>query len=174
MNSSESILKIAPALLAAQKKTGAALKQAVNPFFHSKYADLGSVMEACKEPFNTAGITILQPIVGVNVETILIHESGEWVGSVTPIICKDPGDPQKFGSAISYARRYGLQSMVLIPGEDDDGETAKLPGKQIQTPVVKPPVKADLPLNVTKCPECGTTGKYHKTGCTIASKAGEA
>ena len=137
MISSESLVKIAPALVKAQAETGAAVKGSTNPFYKSKYADLAAVMEACKEPFNKNGITILQPIVGANVETILIHESGEYIGSQTPIMCKDPSDPQKFGSAISYARRYGLQSMVLIPAEDDDGEGAKTPGKPTATPATK-------------------------------------
>jgi hypothetical protein len=191
MISSDSLVKIAPALVKAQAETGAALKGSTNPFFKSKYADLGSVMEACKEPFNKAGITILQPIVGANVETILIHESGEYIGSQTPIMCKDPADPQKFGGAISYARRYGLQSMVLIPAEDDDGETAKKPAPTAtrtavpaatQAAVPAPtatassqvPLDEDDPIDAaiagSKCPACGATktasGKiFHKPGC---------
>jgi len=124
MKTSESIKSICTALLEAQKNIGAAKKGAVNPFFHSKYADLGSVMEACKEELNKNGITVLQPIVGMTVETVLIHTSGEWMTSETPIVCKVDNDPQALGSAITYSRRYALQSFVFIPAEDDDGNTA--------------------------------------------------
>lgn len=124
MNSSNEIKTIAPAYLKAQKKIGAAVKGSVNPFFKSKYADLGSVMEACKDILNENGISVLQPVVNDTVETILMHESGEWFSSSTKIISKADNDPQAQGSAITYARRYGLQSMVFIPAEDDDGERA--------------------------------------------------
>jgi hypothetical protein len=124
MKTSETIKTISPALLKAQKTIGAAKKGATNPFFHSTYADLGSVMEACKEHLNENGITILQPIVNMVVETILLHETGEWISSETPIVCKEQNNPQALGSAVTYARRYGLQSMVFIPAEDDDGNSA--------------------------------------------------
>lgn len=128
MKYSTTITKIAPALLAAQKEIGAAKKDAENPFFHSTYADLGSVMEACKEALNKNGITVLQPIgtneCGVYVETVLLHESGEWISDGMRISPKSDTNPQDQGSAISYARRYSLQSMVFIPSEDDDANKA--------------------------------------------------
>lgn len=128
MNTSASITKIAPALLLAQKAIGYAEKSSSNPFFHSKYADLGAVMEACKDELNKNGISVLQPVgtdeVGVYVETVLLHESGEYIADKMRISVKQANDPQAQGSAITYARRYGLQSMLFIPAEDDDGETA--------------------------------------------------
>lgn len=128
MIKSDSIIKIAPALLKAQKEIGAATKGATNPFFHSTYADLGSVMEACKVKLNENGITVLQPVGtdegGVFVETVLLHESGEFIADRMRISVKQANDPQAQGSAITYARRYGLQSMVFIPSEDDDAEKA--------------------------------------------------
>lgn len=124
MKTSESIIKIAPALLEAQKEIGAAKKTGKNPFFHKDYATLGDVMEACKDTLNKHGITVLQPICGEFVETVLLHTSGEWLSSKTPIVAKQVNDPQAVGSAITYARRYGLQSMVFIPAEDDDAEKA--------------------------------------------------
>lgn len=138
MKHSEYINKIAPALLNAQKKIGAATKGSVNPFFHSKYADLGAVMEACKDELNDNGISVLQPI-GTNehkvyVETVLLHESGEWISESMEIAPKSETNPQEQGSAISYARRYSLQSMVFIPAEDDDAEKAT----HTQLPTKKP------------------------------------
>lgn len=128
MNKSESISKIVPALLAAQRLMGAAKKGSTNPYFKSKYADLGSVLEACKDLLNENGITILQPHsadeFGAYVETLLVHESGEYVGSKTKIQVAKANDPQALGSAITYARRYGLQSLLSMPAEDDDGESA--------------------------------------------------
>lgn len=124
MKTSESIIKITPAFLAAQKKIESVIKDQNNPFFKSKYADLSSVIGACKEQLNKEGIAVLQPIDGMSVETVLVHESGEWFSSSTPIVSKDENNPQALGSAITYAKRYGLQSMVLLPAEDDDGQAA--------------------------------------------------
>ena len=121
MKTSESILKIAPALLKAQKKIGSAVKDSVNPFFKSKYADLGSVMEACKDALNENGITVLQPVGEGILETVLLHESGEYISESMRIVSKSDNNPQEQGSAITYARRYSLQSLVFIPAEDDDG-----------------------------------------------------
>lgn len=128
MIKSDSIAKIAPALLAAQKNIGAAKKESTNPFYKSSYADLGAVMQVCKDELNKNGISVLQPVgtdeQGVYVETLLLHESGEFIADKMRIAVKGPNDPQAQGSAITYARRYGLQSMVFIPAEDDDGEKA--------------------------------------------------
>ena len=124
MTTSETIAKISGALLKAQKNIKSVTKEASNPFFKSKYADLASVINACKEELNAEGITVLQPIDGMSVETILLHESGEFMTSQTPIVCKSANNPQDLGSAITYARRYGLQSFIFLPAVDDDGEKA--------------------------------------------------
>lgn len=132
MKTSESITEISKSLLKAQKEISAAKKGAANPFFKSKYADYNSVLEACKDPLNNNGITILQPhdIVEIGdkqfsiVETILLHESGEFVSSRTKVEVAKQNDPQSLGSAQTYGRRYGLQSLVALPAEDDDGESA--------------------------------------------------
>lgn len=119
-------------------------------------------MEACKEALNENGISVLQPVVNDVVETILLHESGEWISSTTKIIAKTENDPQAQGSAITYARRYGLQSMVFIPAEDDDGEGAM--SRTAQTKPVQDPIMEVT--NPGKCPECGATGKYHSPTCS--------
>ena len=124
MNKSESIVKISQALIKAQKNIKSVTKDASNPFFKSKYADLASVINACKEELNAEGIIVLQPVDGMNVETLLLHESGEFISASTPIVCKSQNNPQDLGSAITYARRYGLQSMIFLPSVDDDGEGA--------------------------------------------------
>jgi len=107
---------------------GVALKDAKNPFFKSKFADLNSVIDASIPVLNTNGITVLQPqehIDGRNfVKTILMHSSGEWIASYTEVLSQKVNDPQAQGSGISYARRYGLQSLVVLKAEDTDAEGA--------------------------------------------------
>lgn len=146
MNKSESVAKLAPALAKAFSAIGGAHKGANNPFFKSSYADLGSVMEACKGPLLENDIIVLQPVghgeFGGYVETVLLHSSGEWISDRMQITCARPNDPQAYGSAVSYARRYGLQSMVFIPSVDDDGEGAmarNAPPKKQDHPKVEEP-----------------------------------
>jgi hypothetical protein len=127
MNKSDTIEKIAPALHKAQGQIKAALKDSTNPHFRSKYADLGSVIEAVKPALQANGITFLQGIHdavdGVAVETLLLHTSGEWISSTMRVPAVKQ-DAQGYGSAITYGRRYGLQSMCGVPAEDDDGNAA--------------------------------------------------
>jgi hypothetical protein len=128
---------IATALAKAQANMGKALKQASNPHFRSKYADLGNVMDACLPALNEAGIALIQPTGedehGRYVETILIHgESGESLTCRVPLIVSK-NDMQGYGSAVTYARRYGLMAMAGIAPEDDDGNAAaKAPPNQEQ------------------------------------------
>lgn len=118
---------IATALAKAQMEMGKALKDSVNPAFRSKYADLGSVMDACLPALNKHGIAVIQPIFqdefGRAVKTVFIHESGETLECAVPLIV-GKNDMQGLGSAITYARRYGLMSMAGIAPEDDDGNAA--------------------------------------------------
>jgi hypothetical protein len=128
MNRSETITKIAAALVKAQGAMGNAVKDSKNPFFKSNYADLNAVREACLPALNANGVSVLQPTVHVDgrayVETVLLHESGEFISSLTEVLCAKQNDPQAHGSGISYARRYGLQSLVNLGSADDDGESA--------------------------------------------------
>jgi hypothetical protein len=120
--------QIATALLKAQSEMSNPKKGATNPFFKSKYADLNAVREAVIPTLNENGITVLQPIVHEDnknfVKTILLHESGEMLESLTEIIYNKVNDAQAQGSGISYARRYALQSFVCVGSSDDDGNKA--------------------------------------------------
>lgn len=130
---SQQIDKISPAFLAAQKKIEGVKKDIAHGHFKGKfYADINSVINSIKEILNANGITITQPINGASVETYLLHESGQYIGSSTPIVCAKPNDPQALGSAITYSRRYGLQALVGLPAEDDDGEAAMGRGRSTQ------------------------------------------
>jgi len=116
------------ALAAAQSEMGKALKQSANPHFRSKYADLGSVMDACLPALNEHGISVIQPIESGEtysvVKTILTHgESDTSIECAVPLMLGKQ-DMQGLGSAITYARRYGLMAMAGIAPEDDDGNAA--------------------------------------------------
>lgn len=128
MQMSPNVSSIAAALAKAQTKMGAAVKDSANPFFKSSYADLGSVVEVCKGPLNENGITILQPTgtdeKGHYVQTMLLHSSGEYISTDKLYLELSKHDMQALGSAITYARRYQLQSLLGIPAVDDDGEAA--------------------------------------------------
>lgn len=142
MKNSETLKAIAPALVKAQSEMSNAVKDAKNPFFKSSYADLNSVREACIPALNKYGITVLQPTVYEDgkpfVQTLLLHESGEYISSLTEIICNKINDAQSHGSGVTYARRYGLQSMCNIGSEDDDGNAASKPVKVVSAEKRKP------------------------------------
>lgn len=150
MKLSESIKNLSKALLKAQAAMGGAVKGAKNPFFKSSYSDYNSVLEVVKEPLNDAGIILLQPTIVRDgktlVETTVIHaESGEFISGEMEVVCAKQNDPQAYGSAITYARRYSLQSMLSIPSVDDDSESAmsRQPKQEAPKAAVKPPMPAE-------------------------------
>lgn len=131
--SSQNIEAISEALVAAQAKFEAAVKESLNPAFKGRpfmYADLNSVLAAVRGPLNEQGIAIMQPtsLDGqmVTVTTRLQHKSGQYFESslTLPAVQYDRFDAQSVGSAITYGRRYGLQSMTGIGAQDDDGNKA--------------------------------------------------
>lgn len=130
MDHSESITELAIALNLAQAKMGAAKKNAANPFFKSTYSNLEEVIACVKQPFAENGLSFVQLPVSnedrAGVETIIIHNSGQWLSGSFMLKCSKL-DPQGMASAISYARRYGLQSAVGLPSSDDDGNAASAP-----------------------------------------------
>jgi hypothetical protein len=132
---------IATALLKAQSEMSNPKKQAENPFFKKKYADLNAIREAVIPTLNANGISVLQPIVHVDgknfVKTILLHETGEMMESLTEIVYNKINDAQAQGSGISYARRYSLQSFVCVGADDDDGQKAVEPKPNATTEILK-------------------------------------
>jgi hypothetical protein len=124
---------IAKALVKAQKEFGPALKTSTNPAFKSKYADLSAVIEAVIEALHNNGIYLMQnnhpSNDGVIVETVFIHESGETISSGQLLVPppQNKHDPQGYGSALTYARRYSLMAACGIAPEDDDGNAASQP-----------------------------------------------
>ena len=120
--------EIATALVKAQKAFGPAIKTSTNPHFRSKYVDLSGCIEAVIDSLNNAGIALVQRTsedsTGVTVETVFIHESGETLECGKLHVPAGKQDPQGYGSALTYARRYSLMAACGIAPEDDDGEAA--------------------------------------------------
>ena len=128
MKTSDSIKELATALAKAQATMAGAKKDSTNPHFRSKYADLASIWEACRDALTSNGIAVVQMTrataeEAVIVETRLMHSSGEWTeGELLVPVTK--ADAQGYGSAITYARRYALAAAVGVAPEDDDGNAA--------------------------------------------------
>lgn len=120
--------QIATALVKAQKAFGPALKSSTNPHFKSRYADLAACVEAVIDALNNNGIALLQQTSecadGVIVETMFLHESGESISCGKLHVPASKQDPQGYGSALTYARRYSLMAACGIAPEDDDGNAA--------------------------------------------------
>lgn len=119
---------LAKALAAAQSELEDAKKDAYNPHFKTRFASLASVRAAITPTLSRHGLAVVQTNephgdAGVCVITTLLHESGEWIRGrlFLPVLKKDP---QGFGSALSYARRYALAEIVGIASDDDDAEVA--------------------------------------------------
>jgi hypothetical protein len=134
MISTDSITKIAPALVAAAGQLSAVAKDSVNPAFRSKYVSLDALMAEVRPVLAQHGLCVMQgtkypetaeqgKLVGITIETRIIHSSGEWIASsvVVPVA---KSDPQGAGSAITYGRRYGLSAALGLTADDDDGESA--------------------------------------------------
>lgn len=149
MQMSNSIAALAAALSAAQGAIEAASKGAVNPYFKSKYADLNALREVIREPLAANGLSITQFARTVSngerveVETMLMHSSGEYLRDtlVLPVGRKYdkegeamPVDVQSIGSAITYARRYALSSILSLAADDDDGNAAVGSAPPARTP----------------------------------------
>jgi hypothetical protein len=149
VNKSESIKEIALALNKAQKEMSNAIKDSKNPFFKSTYADLNSVREAVLPPLNNHGISVLQLTLTENgrnfVRTTLLHSSGEYICSDTEIVTSKQNDAQALGSAISYARRYGLQAMLCVGAVDDDAESTMVRQEKAPQPTQAVATQAPIP-----------------------------
>jgi len=119
---------IASALVKAQRGFAPALKTSTNPHFRSKYVDLAGCVEAVVDSLNAAGIALIQRTsqddTGVTVETVFVHESGEMLECGKLHVPAAKQDPQGYGSALTYARRYSLMAACGIAPEDDDGNAA--------------------------------------------------
>jgi len=133
---------IAKAFVAAKREFAPALKTSSNPHFRSKYADLAGCLEAVNEALLNQGIAVFQETSecdnGVIVETVFLHESGETLRGGRLHVPAPKQDPQGYGSALTYARRYSIMAACGIAAEDDDGNAASRP---------RPPIPVRNPLD---------------------------
>jgi len=149
MRTSETIKELAPAVVSFQRQVEPAKKDADNPFFKSKYADIASIYDAIRDPLADNKLAVVQTVERseqgiINIVSRLIHESGEWMEFDCPMPVTK-ADPQSIGSVITYGRRYGLQAALGLSAEDDDGNSAthngasKKPEPEAETPASKHP-----------------------------------
>ena len=154
--------QIATALVKAQRDFAPALKTSTNPHFRSRYADLAACVEAVIDSLNANGIAMIQRTHdsdnGVAVETLFVHESGETITGGILHVPAAKHDPQGYGSALTYARRYSLMAACGIAPEDDDANAAQ-----------RTPVNAQSRSARVSVP----TGKDGSVTATINPPAGE-
>lgn len=155
MEKSESIKELATALCKFQGAVETIKKEATNPFFKSKYADLSSILDVIRKPLSENGLSFVQfPVAKNGLETMLMHTSGEWI-TATYEMTPTKNDPQGLGSAITYQRRYALGAILgLNIDKDDDGNTASEPAKESKE--VKRQVNRDLATALTSLNETKT------------------
>lgn len=161
---SENLNELAVALSKAQGEMKGAIKDSNNPFFKSKYADLSSVRDACKDELSRNGLSITQ-IMGANEHgemyliTMLLHSSGQWIKSMLPIKSTNAKDSRVneyhvLGSAITYLRRYAWSAIVGIATEEDDDAnsvpTYQNRNAKPKTEVYSPKDEKTVMLNISK------------------------
>jgi len=151
MIKSDNINELAKALSVAQASYNKLIKDSENPFFKSKYSDLAACIDAVRQPLADNKLSVIQTTKVVNnemiLETLLMHESGQFVGGEY-IINPMKNDPQSVGATISYARRYSLCAILNIAAEDSDAEESmdrKPQTKKAPTISIAPTVKKNEP-----------------------------
>lgn len=156
--------KISAALVKAQREFGPALKTSSNPHFKSRYADLAACVEAVIDALNNSGIALIQQTheceSGVIVETTFVHESGEVFSAGKLHVPAAKQDPQGYGSALTYARRYSLMAACGIAPEDDDANAATA---AVQHRPPAPAPKPAAPVKTLGKSEIETITKLAKT-----------
>jgi hypothetical protein len=174
MRTSDSIKELADALCKAQSGMSGAKKDTANPFFKSKYADLASCWEAARHPLANHGLSVIQTTRPSDKDEIIVitrlaHSSGEWIeGELSLPVSKQ--DAQGYGSALTYARRYGLCAIVGIAPEEDDGNAAAA-AKPLSKPI---PANAEGHELFAKLPiDAQTVVKDHVLELTDMIKRGD-
>lgn len=133
MERTEQIQDLTKALAKFHASVGKIKKDAKNPFFKSNYASLSHILEEIAQPLHDAGLVISQFPDGDGLVTMLIHaDSGQYISSAYTMPVAKANDPQALGSAISYARRYSVSSILSLNIDDDDAEGAMKRGTKPQ------------------------------------------
>jgi len=134
------------AMALAFSEIDVALKSSSNPHFKSKYADLTAVIDSIKPALIKHGLFFVQTpheteAGGITLETLLFHKSGGSMSLGKLFVPATKSDAQGYGSALTYARRYGLVTAFGVPQADDDGNAASRPQQQR----LEPPPIAKIP-----------------------------
>ena len=128
MKSSENLNELFKAMAEFRAKAKQPAKNAQNPFFKSSYVQLEGVQNAIDEAIKGTGLSYVQLThnteTGVAVETIIMHSSGQWLSTGDLILNPTKKDPQGYGSAITYQRRYQLAAAFGISSDIDDDANA--------------------------------------------------
>ncbi len=188
MNRSASVKGLATALLKAQAEMQNPAFDSVNPHFRNKFASLVSVREAVIPVLNKHGLAISQfPICSelhAGIVNVLLHTSGEWLEE-SCLLPLTKNDAQGAGSAITYARRYSLQSIAgVVADEDDDANTASTPRKPAGSnppsdtgskPVAPggPLTRSDTLRDLCSKAQVNMIDLLAKAGCTTAEEFSE-
>ena len=169
-------MKLAQRLFLFQGEIEAITKDATNPYFKSKYFDINSLLAEIKPILQKHGVVILQPLTTVGERSVLrtIIFSADDVNDAieSTVYLPENIDPQKMGSAITYFRRYALQSLLLLQAEDADGEQTT--NHQHKTMPVEDAAQfmSDEKKSVytQKCPKCSKTMLLRPAGVTKEGK----
>jgi hypothetical protein len=160
----DNMKSIATALVSARKAFGPALKTKTNPHLKAKYADLAACLEAVEDALTASGVWLYQETSecadGVTVETVFLHESGESLRCGKLHVPAVKSDPQGYGSALTYARRYSLMAACGIAAEDDDGNAARKTHK----------IDADLMTRAVLASNAGMAKLTPRFGVVLARK----
>jgi hypothetical protein len=160
---SEALNEIAAALSKAQGLLHAAAKDSENPHFKSKYADLSSIWDSCREALSSNGLSVVQmPVTESNqvgMVTTLLHSSGQWMRNVVYTVPRDMS-PQSVGSAVTYLRRYSLAAVVgVVADVDDDGNAAQpTAGQPSSVPAQR---AATAPQQSASAPKAAAQAQLH-------------
>lgn len=176
MIKSEGIGQLALALSKAQGQMRGAVKDSENPYFKASYADLSSVWEAARKPLADNHLSVVQTIENegekIAIETMLLHESGEYIGSRIAI-APAKADAQGYGKVISYMRRYSLSAIIGGYAYDDDAEADR---KETEKKKDLPPVSVKVtekPKNTLSSPPPAETQTFQGIVADIREKSGE-
>ena len=137
MKTSEKIDAIAPALADLQADIVNVKSTSTNPFYHSKYADLASIVREVRPLLAEHRLAILQGADGRTLTTRIVHESGQWIESSIELSVPKWENPQDVGKAMTYARRYELAAILNIAQEDDDGNSLAQKSTEVK-PITAP------------------------------------
>jgi len=172
MKQSESIAKLAFALVKAQGDMKSIVKDSTNPAFKSSYASLEATVDTVRPILARYGLCTLQgesapetdegKLTGFNVETIVLHESGEWISTAVFVPVEKPS-AQGAVSALTYGRRAGLRAVFTLADTDDDGETAQNHAPRAATRPVSSTPTASASPRPAATPNGGAVMPFGKT-----------